>query len=91
MKNIKLNKLLKLNNINIIDIRDHNEYKKNKLENSINIPYTELYNNYKLYLTKDKIYYIICETGYRSKLISKYLRSLNYNTIYVKKGMKSLY
>ena len=86
---IKLKKLLNMSNIKIIDVRNNNEFSKFHLINSVNIPYIDLYHNYQLYLNKIDKYYIICETGYRSKKIAKYLRKKKYHVIYVKKGFKS--
>lgn len=86
---IKFKKLLNMKDINIIDVRNNDEFSKLHLSNSVNIPYIELYNNYHLYLNKINKYYIICETGYRSKKIAKYLRKKKYHVIYVKNGFKS--
>ena len=90
MKKISLKKLLKLNNINIIDIRDIDEFNIKHIDNSINIPYFQLYNNYYNLLIKNKLYYIICDKGIRSKQMVKFLLKKNYNVIYVKKGISKL-
>ncbi len=90
MKKISLNKLLQLKNINIIDVRNNTDFNKFNIYGSINIPYLDIYNNYKLYLDKSKTYYIICESGYTSKKIVKFLFKQNYNVIHVKKGIEKL-
>lgn len=91
MKNISLQKLLSISNAYIIDVRDNDEYLKYNICGSINIPYIQLYKDYESYLDKSQIYYIICETGYRSKQICKFLRSKRYNVIYVRGGIEKLY
>ncbi len=68
-------------NIIIIDIQDKYEYSKWHLPNSINIPYDELINNYRLYLNKNNIYYIYCKSGKLSKRLVVVLNYLGYNTI----------
>ena len=90
IKKISLNKLLKLKNINIIDIRDNNEYDEFRISNSINIPYSELLNNHIYYINKKDKYYIVCETGYTSKQLIKKLSKYNYHFVYVKKGIKKI-
>ena len=51
-----------LNNINIIDIREHYLYERGHLKDSINIPLRVLRTMPDKYLTFDKTYYLICET-----------------------------
>ena len=68
-------------NIRIIDIQDKYDYNKWHLPNSINIPYDELVNNYRHYLSKDNIYYIYCKSG---KLSKRLVVVLNY--VYVQKN-----
>lgn len=91
MKNISLKNLFKLDSPIIIDVRDIEEFNKFNLYNSINIPYLELYNNFNNLLDKKKTYFILCETGYRSKRISKLLNRNHYKAIYIKRGIKQLY
>lgn len=68
-------------NMIIIDIQDKYEYSKWHLPNSVNIPYDELVNNYRNYLSKNKIYYIYCKSGKLSKRLVVVLNYLGYNTI----------
>lgn len=90
MKKISINKLLKLKNINIIDIRDEDEYNIFNINNSINIPNIILYNNYISLLDKSKTYYIVCDKGVRSKKMVKFLNKKKYNVVYVKGGIHKL-
>lgn len=88
MKNISLKKLLSISNAYIIDVRENDEYLKYNIYNSVNIPYLQLYKEYETILDKSNLYYIICETGFRSKQICKFLRNKKYNVIYVRGGIK---
>ena len=58
MKKITLKKLLFLNNVVIIDIREKDEFLNHCIPNSINIPFFELSQNYAKYINKDIKYYI---------------------------------
>lgn len=91
MKKITLKKLLFLNNVVIIDIREKDEFLNHCIPNSINIPFFKLYQNYAKYINKDIKYYIVCEKGYRSRKMVKFLNKLGYDTIYIKNGLKYLH
>lgn len=90
MKKISLRKLLELENINIIDIRDIDEFNIKHISNSINIPSFKLYQTYTLLLNKYETYYIICEKGIRSKQMVKFLKRKKYNVVYIKNGISKL-
>ena len=90
MKKISYKKLYSIINTIIIDVRDIEEYNSFHLNNTINIPYFDLINNNENYLLKSFTYYIICKTGYRSKLVCKKLNKHGYNLIYVIKGIDSI-
>ena len=79
--------------MNIIDIRNREDYLLGHIDNSINIPYLELFNNYYNYLNKDEEYYIYCKNGITSKRLVKYLNNIGYHTVNIDGGynkMKSL-
>ena len=75
-----------LDNINIIDIREHYLYERGHIKNSINIPLRVLRTMPDKYLSFDKIYYLICETGFSSKRLSKLLNDKVYHTYSIKNG-----
>ena len=52
----------------IIDVSDKYTYMNSHLNNSINIPYNELINNYRYYLNKNETYYLYCKSGKLSKI-----------------------
>lgn len=90
MNKITIKKLLTLENINLIDIRNHQEFNNFHLNNAINIEFLNLYNNFNKLLNKLDTYYIICESGYRSKKLIKKLCKYGFNLVLVKKGYKKL-
>lgn len=75
----KYNNIKNGRNFKIIDLQDKYEYSKYHLPRSINIPYDELMNNYRMYLNKNDIYYVYCKSGKLSKRISTVLSYLGYN------------
>ena len=60
MNEISIKELLKMNNINIIDIRDNYSYNEGHIKNAKNIPYYSLLSNHSIYLNKNEIYYLYC-------------------------------
>lgn len=74
--------------MNLIDIRDKEDYINNNIKGSINIPRLKLLNDPKQFLDKNKIYYLICDMGVLSESTSKILNALGYNCISVKGGIK---
>ena len=83
---IEEEKIKYLNNINLIDIREHYLYERGHLDNAINIPSRMLKSMPDKYLSKDKTYYLICETGFTSKKLSQFLNTKGYITYSIKNG-----
>lgn len=69
----------------IIDVQDRSEYEISHIPGSINIPYDELINNYRVYLNKYDTYYLYCKSGKLSKRASIVLNFLGYNTFVLEK------
>lgn len=65
----------------IIDIRSNSKYKIGHINGAINIPYKELYLNYRRYLNKSTRYYIYCDYGNLSLDLVNYLNNLGYNCV----------
>ncbi len=80
MNEISIYELLKLDNPNIIDIRDNYSYNTGNIKNAKNIPYYSLLSNYSMYLNKHEKYYLYCNHWTQSKEISNRLNSFGYNT-----------
>lgn len=74
--------------LNIIDVRDSYLFKSKRIIGSKNIPYQFLLINPSDYLTKNKEYYIICEYGIKSKMLSSILNKKGYNVKNVIGGIK---
>lgn len=75
--------------VELIDIREPYEYESGSLKNSKNIPMRTLLESPERYLSKDKVYYIICHSGARSGRMVKYLAQQNFNVINVAGGIGS--
>lgn len=84
--NISIEELLRLNNPNIIDIRNIQSYNNNHIIGAINIPYEKLLINSSKYLDKTKKYYIYCQKGVTSIKICKILYNQGYNVININGG-----
>ncbi len=69
----------------IIDVSDKASFNISHIRGSINIPYDELMNNYKVYLNKFEHYYLTCKSGKLSKRANMILTSLGYKTHELKK------
>ena len=69
----------------IIDVSVKYIYDQNHIQGSLNIPYTELLNNYRKYLNKKESYYLYCKSGKLSKRAVMVLSSLGYNVFNLEK------
>ena len=83
MNSINVEELLKLSNVNIIDIRNNYYYNLVYISGAVNIPYYNLLNNYSHYLNKYTRYYLYCDTGEQSSEIVDRLNSFGYDTVSV--------
>lgn len=70
--------------INLIDVRTDEEYKEGHIKGSENIPLDKI-ENYKG--DKNKKIYVICRSGRRSKIATKYLNKNGYNAYNIKGGI----
>lgn len=76
---IDYKKLMQENEYIIVDVRTREEYELGHIEKAINIPYDELDEN--VDLEKDKIIFVYCKSGNRSKIAYNILKELDY-TVY---------
>lgn len=83
---IDFNEIKNLDNINVIDIREHYLYERGHLKNAKNIPLRVLRMMPDKYLSYDKIYYLICDSGFNSKRLSVILNKKGYHTYSIKNG-----
>lgn len=86
MKNIDMNELLKLKDIEIIDIREPYEFFKGSISNSKNIAMAGLLLNPTNFLNKTKTYYISCKSGGRSYMCCDSFTQEGYDVVNVEGG-----
>jgi len=78
-KDDDIKKLMEDNEYIIIDVRTKEEYDYSHLKDAINIPYDEIDEN--IQLDRDKIIFVYCQSGNRSKIAYDNLTDLEY-TVY---------
>ena len=66
---------------NLIDIREKYEYILGHIYNSRNIPFNYLMMMPENYLEKNKIYYLYCDSGSKSRKLCMHLNQNGYHTI----------
>lgn len=86
---ITVDRLKRLGNINLIDIRSVEKYNSNHIPGSINIPKLLLIKDYYKYLDKNKIYYIYCQYGEQSLKVCRLLTNLGYKVVNVMGGYEN--
>jgi len=75
--------------IDLIDIREPYEYSSGTIKTAKNIPMGNILNDPEKYLTKDKEYYIMCQSGGRSARACDDLTRQGYNVVNVSGGIGS--
>ncbi len=75
--------------IELIDIREPYEYQTGSIKTAKNIPMGNLLAEPGKYLTKDKTYYILCQSGGRSARAVKELSKQSFRVLDVAGGMNS--
>lgn len=75
--------------IELIDVREGNEFEESSLKTAQNIPMLVLLQTPDKFLSKDKTYYILCQTGKKSKLTAETLAAQGYRVVSVSDGMSN--
>ncbi len=75
--------------VEVIDIREVYEYAGGSLKTAKNIPMGTLLASPEKYLSKDKTYYILCQSGARSGRTVRQLAGQGFDVINVAGGMGS--
>lgn len=90
VESIKVNEIDSLiGNIDLIDVREPYEFKGGSLLTAKNIPMNTLLGMPGKYLDQRKTYYIICQSGARSKRAAGELKRKGFNVVNVSGGMMS--
>ncbi|MDF2673683.1 MAG: rhodanese-like protein [Clostridiales bacterium] len=72
--------------INLIDVREPNEYKVGHLPTAKNIPMNTILSKADKYLDKSKEYHIICQSGSRSSRVCSVLKANGFKVINISGG-----
>lgn len=75
--------------IDLIDIREPYEYSNGTIKTARNIPMGNILDKPEKYLTKEKEYYIMCQSGGRSSRTCDSLTRQGYNVVNVAGGVGS--
>ena len=75
----KINSLL--GHIELIDIRDPDEYSEGHIPTAINIPLETLISSPDKYLDRNTDYYLVCSSGNRSSMLCGALLQMGYRVI----------
>ena len=83
---LELKKMLKNNEVVLLDVREPYEVEICNVKGSLFIPMNEIPQNIEQ-LDKEKRYAVMCHSGVRSLYVSNYLNSLGYSTLNVVGGI----
>ncbi|MBO0448079.1 rhodanese-like domain-containing protein [Enterococcus sp. MJM12] len=75
--------------LNILDIRDLQDFEMSHLQNAVSVPATSLLNELNN-LDKNATYYVISYSGRRSEIIASFLENHGFHAIHVIGGMRDL-
>ena len=78
---ITLQELMHERNLKLIDIRSSYEYNMGTIPTAINIPALKLEISPEKYINKNETYYIFCNKGNISKVLSEKLNIQGYKTV----------
>ena len=84
---LELKKMLKNNEVVLLDVREPYEIEICNIKGSLFIPMNEILQNIEQ-LDKEKRYAVMCHSGVRSLYVSNYLNSLGYSTLNVIGGIE---
>ena len=84
---LELKKMLKNNEVVLVDVREPYEVEICNIKGSLYIPMNEIPQNLDQ-LDKEKRYAVMCHSGVRSLYVSNYLNSLGYSTLNVTGGIE---
>lgn len=89
INSISVSELKKLGDVNLIDIRNVEQYNNNHIRNAININSNQLLINPDKYLNRSNKYYIYCQKGIQSRKLCQILINKGFNVINIQGGYEA--
>ncbi len=86
IKATEINEMTKEQLARVIDVRSNFEYKQGNVKGTKNIPLEKLVNNPGAYIKDEEDYYVICQSGMRSRRAISVLKKQGYNNLVNIKG-----
>lgn len=86
---ISINEFIKLNDVNVIDIRSVEKYNSRHIPGAINIPYEKLISNPDNFLDRGTKYYLYCQHGKTSYNIGIILSKMGYDIVSINGGYEA--
>lgn len=83
-----MDEMLRINNLNVIDVREHDEHEMGHIQGALLMPLNSLPTQLEN-LDKSKTYHIVCHSGSRSQIAAQYLSSKGYSVVNVLGGMSA--
>jgi rhodanese-related sulfurtransferase len=84
----ELEQLLKKGPVQILDVREPEEYEEGHIPGAILTPISEFMNHINK-VKKDQAYYVVCYSGARSQVVAEYLGKQGYQVTNVMGGMST--
>jgi len=72
----------------IIDLRDPDQFNKDKLDNSVNIPFNDAWSDY-IHWDKNKKYFLVCDVGSASAILAEYMKRDDFDVAHLEGGLKA--
>lgn len=83
---VLMNEIRDFNKLNILDVRESDEYSNGHIHSAISLPLSSIENNITS-LDKEKEYHVVCHSGGRSQQASAYLSQKGFKVTNVMGGM----
>ncbi len=81
-----LEQAMKKGNVDVIDVREPEEYEEGHIPGAVLAPISEFLNHIKK-IDKNKHYYVVCYSGARSQVVAEYLGKNGFDVTNVMGGM----
>ncbi len=84
----ELEQTMKKQKVNVLDVREIDEYNEGHIPGAIHTPMSEFMNHLDK-IKKNESYYVVCYSGSRSQVVAGYLGNNGYQVINVLGGMST--